>query len=292
MSGNSAKNSKQERRAAAREQAAQLKRQQEAAEKRQKTIMFSVIGVAVAGLVALAVFIGVGSGSSIPNFDASLPLAQVENVPRHVTSTGGIPIGTDRAAGGPAAPDAPTLGIYLDFMCNACHTFETINYLDIDAMVVAGEVNLVLYPVAILDANTMSAGTSASTRTSSALVWIADQAPESTLAWYEAVFLEGPHEMTGGLSNRQLADIALEVGVAEVVAEGIADGTAVETFGQWVTSFTTETVSDQALWNPALGNFGTPTLTLNGQRSGIDWVTPGGLRAGVISATEWTVDIG
>ena len=192
-------------------------------------------------------------------------------------------LGVDRTAGGQVNPDAAELAIYLDFMCVMCYNFEVINWEVLDDMVSAGEVTLALHPVAILDAGPGSAGTSASTRTSAALVWLADQAPEHVLDWYEMVFLLGPHAMTGGLSNESLAAVAELMGVPAGVAAGIADGTAVETFGQWVTSATGEAVSNEALRGGH--GFGTPTLTINGQlRLDLDWRIEGLLRQEVLAA--------
>jgi hypothetical protein len=65
------------------------------------------------------------------------------------------------------------------------------------------------------------------------------------------------------------------------VTAGIADGTAHETYGPWVEAATEEVLADESLKNPETKGFGTPTVTLDGERWDGNWSTPGQLLAAV-----------
>jgi protein-disulfide isomerase len=277
---------KQQRREASRQAALALKQKQEAAEKRNRTIMATVLGVAILGLVGAGIFIGMRGNSSrdsVPNFDATMPVADVTNVPANATDDFGFIINADGAA--VAAPDddtLPTLAVYFDYMCPACHAFEDANLPSIRQMVADGETTLVLHPLAILDR--MSQRTQFSTRSASAIAWIADRAPQNFLAFHEGIFTEQPGENTEGITNAHMAEIAVAAGVPQAVADGIADGTATETFGQWITSITQVAVTDTALQNPQTGSFGTPTILVAGDRFGGNWMDPQALVQAVATA--------
>ncbi|MFP3713512.1 hypothetical protein [Puerhibacterium sp. TATVAM-FAB25] len=96
-----------------------------------------------------------------------VPLADVAQAPSTARADGGIPVGTDRAAG-TTTEGAPELGVCYDCMC----------------------------------------------------------------------FAGQPAENTAGMTDDRLADVAAGAGVPQEVADGIADGTAVDTCGQRVASAT------------------------------------------------------
>jgi hypothetical protein len=87
-----------------------------------------------------------------------------------------------------------------------------------------------------------------------------------------------------GLADQQLADLAEQAGVPGDVAGGIADGTARETFGEWVTATTEAATGNQALVNPQSGGFGTPTITIDGERWDGNWSETGALQQAVTEA--------
>ncbi|MDR0482669.1 MAG: thioredoxin domain-containing protein [Cellulomonadaceae bacterium] len=274
---------KKDRREAARLQAAALRAKQEAAEKRNKMVMWAILGVAIVALVGVAIFLALrGDGRDrAPETDSSIALADVANVPSTATDDGGIMVGPNGAATSTPVEGVPTLGVYLDYMCPICGQFEEQNLDAINAMVEASEVNFVLHPVAILDR--MSRDTGFSTRSAAIAVWVADRSPENFLAFHEQLFKEQPQENTYGLTNKEMADIALSVLVPQEVVDGIADGTAVDTFAQWVASSTAAAVSNDALVSEDQP-FGTPLVAIDGQRSPVNWTTPGALKEAVNAA--------
>jgi protein-disulfide isomerase len=256
---------KAQRRDAARAEALALQKKQQSTEKRNRLIVLSLLGLAVIGLIVAVVL--------ILNEGQKTPMERVENVPAGVVEDTGIPVGADGAAG-TENEGAKTLDVYVDFMCPVCGQFEQINGASIAEMREAGDVTLVVHPVAILDR--MSQGTEYSTRAASAAAWVADRAPEQFSAFHDAMFASQPEEQTPGLSDEQIAQIAEQAGVPADVASGIADGDARETYEEWVAASTEVAGSDPDVVNPETGQMGTPTVLIDGERFA-GWQTPGAL---------------
>ena len=273
---------KAERRRAARAEALALKQKQAARDRRNRIITFGLLGAAVVALlVVFVVVLRQGTASSDRFEFADEPLADVADVPSTARPDGGIPVGTDGAAG-TTTQGAPELGIYYDYICPVCGQFEKSNGATVDTMIADGDATVVFYPVAILDRS--SSGTHYSTRAAAAAAWVADRAPEAFVDFHDALYVDQPLEGTRGLTDKRLADIATNVGVPQDVADGIADGTAVDTFGQWVTSATQAAAGSSALANPQTNRFGTPTLTIDGTRWDGNWQDPSALPAAVAQA--------
>jgi protein-disulfide isomerase len=256
---------KAQRRDAARAEALALQKKQQAREKRSRLIVLSALGL---GLIILIVAVVL-----IFQEGQKTPMEKVDNIPAGVVEQTGIPVGADGVAG-TENEGAPTLDVYVDFMCPVCGSFEQINGASIDEMREAGDVTLVVHPVSILDRT--SQGTEYSTRAASAAAWVADRAPEQFAAFHDAMFASQPTENTPGLSDEQIAQIAEQAGVPADVASGIAGGDALETYEEWVKASTEAAGSDPDVVNPETGQMGTPTVLIDGERFG-DWQTPGAL---------------
>ncbi|MFD6135045.1 DsbA family protein [Isoptericola sp. NPDC056618] len=267
---------KAQRRDAARAEALALREKEQQRDRRNRIITLSVLGVA---LVALGVVVWMILQQGAKNNVEDVPLAEV-TMPSTAQDDGGIPVGADDAAG-TTNDDAPVIDVYLDYMCPVCGQFEQTNAGDIDEMVAGGDATVVYHPVSILDR--LSAGTDYSTRAASAAAYVADKAPEAFPAFHAALFTNQPAENTEGLSDEQLASYAEEAGASADVATAIEDGTARQTFGQYVHSATQEATSDEALQNPQSGSFGTPTVLVDGEVFG-DWGTQGALGQAVTAA--------
>ncbi|ACZ31953.1 DSBA oxidoreductase [Xylanimonas cellulosilytica DSM 15894] len=284
MSSNSQNQSKAQRREAARAQALELKRKQEAADKRARLITMSVLGVVLAALVAIVAFLLIrdSATNAADAVDDGLPLSEVTDVPATALADGGIPIGAGGVAGVALDEDLPTVGVFFDYLCPICGQFEEANEDTLEGFLADGTANVVLYPVSIL--NRFSQGTEYPTRAAAAFAWVADRAPAQALAFHKALFANEPEENTPGHANEQIAEFAREVGVPSDVADGIASGEARRVFGQWVTSATGAATSNEALLN-AQGQFGTPTITIDGERWEGNWMVPGALAQAVADAT-------
>ncbi|WP_454860235.1 DsbA family protein [Promicromonospora soli] len=256
---------KAQRRDAARAEALALQKKQQAREKRSRLIVLSALGLGLIVLVVAVVMIFMEGQKT--------PMEKVDNVPAGVVEDTGIPVGADGVAG-TENEGAPTLDVYVDFMCPICGQFEQINGASITEMREAGDVTLVVHPVSILDRT--SQGTDYSTRAASAAAWVADRAPEQFAAFHDAMFASQPQEQTPGLSDEQIAQVAEQAGVSAEAAAGIADGTARETYEEWVKASTEVAGSDPDVVNPETGGMGTPTVLIDGERF-TGWQAPGAL---------------
>jgi len=275
---------KAQRREAARAEALALREAQAKRDKRNRLI---TIGALVAGLLVLVgVFLAVwipAMNDRNQTIDAVTAgnLSEVTN-PASGNDTGGIPIGADGVAGTDNGADAVEVGVYLDYMCPICGQFEDINGESLDALREAGDVTVVLHPVSILDR--ASQGTQYSTRSASAVAYVADQAPEALNEFNALLFANQPAENTEGLTDQQLADFAEQAGASSEVAAAIADGTATETFADWAATATNLVTQDESLANPQSGGFGTPTITIDGERWDGNWSDPTALTSAVQAA--------
>src|SRR5918998_1228473 len=154
-------------------------------------------------------------------------------------------------------------------MCPICGPFEAPNAASIEQMIADGSATVVYHPVSILD--DQSQGSEYSTRAASAVAWVADRAPEAFSDFSAALFTNQPAEGTEGLTDEQLASFAKEAGASADVAAKIEDGTARQTFGQYVYSATNAAEED------ADGNFGTPRVLIDGEVFQ-NWNQPGALQ--------------
>lgn len=274
--------SNRRRREAARAEALALRRKQAALDRRHRAVTLSVLSVAGVALVAVLGFVLIqGSERSARYEFDDVPLAQVADAPATARRDGGIPLGSEGV--GTSTQGAPELGIYFDYLCPFCGDLEQINGDTLEQMVSGGDATVIFHPVAILDR--YSAGAHYSTRAAAAAAWIADKAPEAFFGFHQALYAHQPDENTAGLSDQELARYAVQAGVPQDVADAIADGTALDTYGQWVYSATRAAAADKHLLNPEQGAFTTPTLTLDGTRWDGNWTDPTALPVAVAGAT-------
>lgn len=276
---NEPRQTKADRRDAARAEALALREAQAKRDKRNRAI---TIGALVGGL---AVLIGAFLWVFIPAMNQkdaqkTEPLTGV-TAPAAANDTGGIPVGTDGVAG-TSTEGAVELGVYFDYMCPICGDFESVNAASIDEMRTAGDITLVQHPVAILDR--FSSGSQFSTRSASAAAYIAEHAPAQFNAFNEAMFANQPEENKETLTDAQIAEIAKTAGVPAAVADKIAAGDAVKEFGDWVEGATNLATQNPDLANPQTGGFGTPTITINGERWDGNWTDPAELKKAVEAA--------
>ncbi|MGB2556029.1 DsbA family protein [Cellulosimicrobium cellulans] len=273
---------KAQRREAARAEALALREAQAKRDKRNRLI---TIGALVAGvLVLVGVFLAVwipamNDRNKTIDAVAAGNLADVTNPATSDAEDGGIPIGADGAAG-TENEGAVEVGVYLDYMCPICGQFEETNGATLDQLRESGDVTVVLHPISILDRVAQSQ--QFSTRSAAAAAWVADRAPESMNDFNTAMFQNQPQEGSGTLTDAQIADIAEQAGVPADVAAGIEDGTAVETFGDWVATASSLVNQDTSLHGER--GFGTPTITINGERWEGNWNDPNALPEAVTAA--------
>ncbi len=281
MPTNDPKPTKAQRRDEARAKALQMRQQQERKAKRTKLLS---AGLLLLVIIAVAVVVGItikGNadrearyGSVVYGGSSSqvvAPLLEDVTAPSTANDKGGIPIS---AAGvGKTNPDDVNVTIYFDFMCPYCGMFDAANAADLVALAAEDGVTIEYRPISFLDSQ--SKGTSYSTRAANAAAIVADKAPEQFAAFVTAMFENQPKEGTTGPTDDEIADIAVEVGVPQDVAdtfEDTVDGTyevgeekeqrtgTWRTFAEWVSAATHQMQLDR-------GKVGTPTVTIDGE----DW---------------------
>lgn len=251
---------KAERREAARQQARALREAQAKREKRNKIILIS-------GIVAVVTIIGISVAFILGQAGRS-ELAGAE-APAGADASGGIVVGAGGV--GQSTPGAPEVRVYSDFMCPFCGLFEATNGPMLDELRVAGDVTVVYHPVAFLDR--FSNGTQYSTRSAQATAVVADAAPEAFTDFWLALFANQPAEDTPGLSDDEIAALAVVAGVPQDVADTFVDGR----FTDWVASASNQAATD--LPRPA-----TPSILINGVLFEGDWQSTETLRQAILDA--------
>ena len=247
----SPKSSREQRRDAARAQAAQMRAAQEARERRTRNLLFGALALVILLAVALGIVIWqIGERDS----NRSL-LDEFEGAtPANVTSQGGVLVGASGVAG-EATAGAPELNIYIDFMCPICGEFERTNADDLEALRSSGDINVSYHIISILDR--YSTGDSAfSSRSANAAATVANGAPEYYVPFLEAMFEAQPEENTAGLTNEEMTQIAIDAGVPADVANSFSELTYLE----WVTEATRQAMKD--------GVSGTPSIYFDGKKLG------------------------
>lgn len=258
MPSNTPRLTKDERRDAARREAERLAAKQKSAESRNRLIIIGAAVLVIVLIVVAGFFIWQQSGrTALTEFEGERPPGSDDQ--------GGVVIGD------PAA-DATEVDLYVDFLCPVCRAYDEVNRDDIRSMVEGGDVAVTVHPLGFLDR--LSNGTQYSTRSANAFATVVTDAPDSSVDFMEALFDNQPAEGGAGLTDEELAQIAVDAGVPQGVADTFAAGTYVD----WVTA-----ASDQARND---GVTGTPTTFIAGDRWGNsgEWQQPGELLAAVEAA--------
>lgn len=229
-----------------------LREEQErlARERRIRTILMSVAGLAVLATVVWAVFALVRSA---PTTTASGSVDQ---------ST--VVIGT--------ADAKVRVDVFQDFMCPYCGLFERANGADLKQLVDAGTIRLVIHPMSFLD---QQSGTARySTRTANALFTVYKAEPDKALAFNAALYENQPAEGTSGPTDDELKALATSVGVSQAVADSF-------------TAMANEAAVVQATQSAfASGVDSTPTVQINGTKFAGDPTKPGSVKAAIEAAVK------
>ena len=186
-----------------------------AAQRRRLAVAWGVVAVVVVGLLAalIAFIVRQGDVSEVSGDNQLTPTVVSDNNGFGVAQSGVVGEGLD---------EPPVrLDIYFDFMCPACATFEHFEAPYLDELRASGDVVVYYHPLANLDRS--SQGSQFSTRSAAAATLIAQEAPDAFVAFIAEMFVQQPQQGTTGLSDEQMTDIAISVGVPEEVAKRIAD---------------------------------------------------------------------
>ncbi|MEV6690446.1 thioredoxin domain-containing protein [Micromonospora sp. NPDC051196] len=230
-----------------RKDAARVVREQLARERRRKRTLWVSIGAVAVLVVAGLIGWSVWSSQSSGEFTA----------PPGATEDGtGIVVGS-----GPV-----TIDVYEDYLCPACKQFEQTSGATIEQLVSDGKARVVYHPVAYLN---RFSSTEYSTRSSAASGCAAEGGKFTEFS--KALFAKQPPENGAQLSNDELIDIGVEVGLnRDSFGSCVRDGK----YKPW-----TAHVSEEATRANVTG---TPTVLVNDEQVR-EW-TPENITAAVEAA--------
>ena len=255
--------SRAERRAAqeAAEQAAALKA---AKERKQQTI---IGGIVVAIIAGVAIWRATHPNNPVAQMsidEAYTQLQQVETKPAHIDDQGGILISKDGYD--TAVEDAPTVSIYMDFLCPGCGSVHRELDPTLIAMMDAGQINLDLHFMAFMDRYSTD---DYSSRAANAALTIVDNDddPGHLLTFVSNMYASDFQPQEGDayvpVSDEQIREQAIAAGVSE----DVADKMATDKYTEWLDAVDTYTPKREELFNTSgrlKGSMSTPTLTING----------------------------
>ncbi|MGV8977926.1 MAG: DsbA family protein [Cellulomonas sp.] len=283
MPTNDPRPSKAERRDEARVKAIQMREQQKKREKRNRLIAISGLVAAVAVLAVVVVLIlgqtkGTTATAGAAYTGDAVKIADVAK-PSTAAASGAIPLGATGVAGEKAATGDVVVSVYFDYMCPYCHEFEKANDPELATLRAAGGVSVEYHPLSILDR--LSSGTEFSTRAANDAAVVADKAPDKFSAFNTALFANQPAENSQGLSDAEIAKLAVTAGVPQAVVDqftATVPGKSWRTFAPYVSALTAQASVD-------LGDsYGTPTVRINGTVFKGDLYKAGPLTQAIIAA--------
>jgi protein-disulfide isomerase len=245
-----------DRREAVREKAQQVRAKQSRARRIRRVSITSAV-VAVVGVVAVAVTWTVTSAASKPE----LAPAHVTQGGFEVTAVKGM-VGSD-AASVPASTPSPSTGttagkkttpkpsptpsgsatpqagsvdirVYVDYLAPGAAQFQSANAAQLTKWVTQKAATLTYYPVAMLTPK--SNGTKYSLRAASAAACVATYSSDTFFAYNNALLTRQPDQGSDGLTDQQLADLAIASGAesTKTVRSCIQD----EDYSSWVKAST------------------------------------------------------
>ena len=269
---NAKRETKNDRRAHAREEARLMREKQKQTARRRRFLIQGGIGVVIIA-VALIVTLVV-----VTNQQNSVVSAASADGPKNMLSDGvlfhgasGKAVAVRTAAipkkGKPVPTDTKTLTKtaniveYIDLQCPVCQAFLTTNLAQEDKWVAAGKATLEIHPIAIL---TDPSNGGYSTRAANAVACVANYDPDSLLAVLKTMYADQPKEGSGGLPNSKIISMLSSSGASGSKIAGCVNG---ESFKKWVTATTNAVTTGHfagVATTPASFS-GTPTVYVNGQ---------------------------
>jgi protein-disulfide isomerase len=244
------------------EEAAKLRAQQEHDHKVQTTIgiVAVVVIVLIVGVIGFIIWWTTRPPEPVDVNALKSDMDKVQVKPADMTDSYGFLISKD-GLNKPVA-NVPSTDVYMDFMCPACGAIDRTMDDTWIKMVEAGQLNLVVHPLAFLD---RLSSDEYSSRAASMATYIAENDPDHLLAFIKAMFGEDFQPQEGAyqpVSDQQIADLAVKAGVDKQVATDAMK----ETYKPWIQALSQWTPYQKNLQNVSgsyKGEMTTPTLLIN-----------------------------
>lgn len=284
MSSNQPRQTKAQRREAARLKAKEL-REAEARRARRNTIarrsFIGAAGASVVGGLGYLVYLGVDAkknpkSSKFPAPSEGLATAKANQggIPKQVLSDASWTYG-EGAALDTVAASAPVLDIYFDYSCSHCAQFEGLHTQEINQLLSEKKITLALHPCKLLEQEWTSV-------VMNAMGVVLDEAPAQSLSFHNAAFeIFSQAIQTKNQSNMTVEGLvaaATKVNVPKEVSGKFKAAVDSDKYGKWVK------LGDEAFKARELE--GTPTVFFKGEKVDLNKLqTPTSLTELVAAAT-------
>jgi len=261
ISGND-RQSKNERREAAREKAKELRDSQRKKDRRTKVVLQGSVILAVLAIAAVVVFVIVttvkpaGPGPRNMLSDGILIGQDFTATPTAALQSGDTPVPNRRDD----TDNVIRIQMYVDYFCPICGQFEKANGDQLTTWLESGAANVEIFPMAILDR--ASLGSKYSTRAANAAACVADSSPDQYYDFHNILFANQPKESTEGLTDKQLIALTVEAGVSS--PKTIADCINNQKFKTWVADARNRAQNGPIVDSNVDKIAGTPTVIVNG----------------------------
>ena len=264
MSSNQPRQTKAQRREAARLKAKEL-REAEARRARRNTIarrsFIGAAGASVVGGLGYLVYLGVDAkkkpkNSKFPAPSEGLATAKANQsgIPKQVLSDASWTYG-EGAALDTVAASAPVLDIYFDYSCSHCAQFEGLHTQEINQLLSDKKLTLALHPCKLLQQEWTSV-------VMNAMGVVLDEAPAQSLSFHNAAFeIFSQAIQTKNQSNMTVEGLvaaAAKVNVPKEVSAKFKAAVDSDKYGKWVK------LGDEAFKARELE--GTPTVFFKGEK--------------------------
>lgn len=251
---------KNARRDAARERAAENRRAAARKAKRNRIVLFSSIGLIVVAIAVIITLVIV----NVAQRNAALQVTA--NGPKNMASGGLVLTSTTQAAStAPSKTTKPTaknsskvqVQIYLDVQCPYCNQFETAAHDYIGQQLDAGKLTYEIHPVVFINEY--------SGRGANAFACVANTEPQREWDYLNLLYQNQPSEETqGGLPTSKLVNLAAQAGVKEASTLACIKDDA--RYSQWLTATTTAATTKGAAGTDAGKITSTPTVIVDGKK--------------------------
>jgi protein-disulfide isomerase len=240
---NSNRETKNDRRAHAREEARLMREKTKKAEKRRRLFIQGGVGIAIIAVIVIVVLVVVQNNAN------NVKLAAQAGGPKNMISDGILFQGVNGKAtavttaaikkgGKPVATDTSKykgkahIQEYIDLQCPYCDEFELTNLKAIEKWVAAGKATVEIHPINIL---TDASDGGYSSRAGSAVACVANYEPDEFLNALYALYKNQPAEGSGGIPNSKIASIISDAGASSSKVRACVNGAS---FAKWLTAAT------------------------------------------------------
>lgn len=212
----------------AREKAREKARKIQETEKRSKRLRIIVPSILILALIVGVTFLFTNfSKEQKSEKETQEQMAKTKGeqiTPKMIDKNGAFHVSSDGVQKDTKPNGNTRLDMFFDPQCPACGIVERGIGDRVDELLQQNEVDLFIYPVSFLDQTSTD---NYSSRAASAVVTVAERSPEHTMDFVNRIFQEdfqpGEGASYDSVSDSDLAEAAIEVGVSEKVAKTIED---------------------------------------------------------------------